>query len=45
MKLNIFGRNSFAHGACINRPHDIASVLRILSKKTVLNLGLALVDP
>ena len=22
--------NSFAHGACINRPHDIASVLRIL---------------
>tara|TARA_B100001250_G_scaffold406719_1_gene426253 strand:+ start:654 stop:2009 length:1356 start_codon:yes stop_codon:yes gene_type:complete len=31
--------DSFAHGACVNRPHDIASVLRILSKKSVLNLG------
>lgn len=31
--------DSFAHGACINRPNDIASVLRILSKKSVLNLG------
>ena len=31
--------DSFAHGACVNRPHDIASILRILSKKSVLNLG------
>ena len=33
------------HGACINRPHDIASVLRILSKKTVLNLGFSSSGP
>lgn len=31
--------DSFAHGACVNRPNDIASVLRTLSKKSVLNLG------
>jgi len=31
--------DSFAHGACVNRPYDIASVLRFLSKKNVLNLG------
>jgi lysophospholipase L1-like esterase len=31
--------DSFAHGAAVNRPHDISSVLRLLSKKTVLNLG------
>ena len=31
--------DSFTQGACVNRPHDIASVLRILSKKPVLNLG------
>ena len=31
--------DSFAHGLCVNRPHDIASVLRRLSKKTVINLG------
>lgn len=31
--------DSFVHGACVNRPHDISSVLRILSKKTVVNLG------
>jgi DNA primase large subunit len=31
--------DSFAHGAAVNRPNDISSVLRILSKKTVLNLG------
>lgn len=37
--------NSFAHGACLNRPHDIASVLRILSKKTVLNLGFSSSGP
>ena len=32
--------DSFAHGACVNRPHDFSSVLRILSKKTVINLGI-----
>ena len=31
--------DSFTHGACVNRPDDIASVLRTLSKKSVLNLG------
>ena len=31
--------DSFVHGACVNRNDDIASVLRILSKKSVLNLG------
>jgi hypothetical protein len=31
--------DSFAHGASVNRPDDIASVLRKLSKKAVLNLG------
>lgn len=31
--------DSFAHGAAVNRPNDISSVLRLLSKKTVLNLG------
>ena len=29
----------FTHSGCVNRPHDIASVLRILSKQPVLNLG------
>ncbi len=31
--------DSYTHGACVNRPDDIASVLRSLSKKSVLNLG------
>ncbi len=31
--------DSFAHGACVNRPYDIASQLRKLSKKSVINLG------
>ena len=31
--------DSFTHGACINRPNDISSVLRNLSNKSVLNLG------
>ena len=31
--------DSFTHGACVNRPDDIASVLRLLSNKSVLNLG------
>ncbi len=31
--------DSFIQGACVNRPDDIASVLRMLSKKAVLNLG------
>jgi hypothetical protein len=32
--------DSFTHGACVNRPNDIASVLRTLSNKSVLNLGM-----
>ena len=32
--------DSHTHGACVNRPHDIASVLRKLSNKSVLNLGM-----
>lgn len=31
--------DSFTHGSCVNRPNDIASVLRNLSNKSVLNLG------
>ena len=31
--------DSFTFGACVNRPDDISSVLRSLSKKSVLNLG------
>lgn len=31
--------DSFTHGACVNRPDDVASVLRQYSKKNVLNLG------
>ena len=31
--------DSFTHGACVNRPNDISSVLRNLSNKSVLNLG------
>lgn len=31
--------DSYTHGSCVNRPHDIASNLRILSNKNVLNLG------
>ena len=31
--------DSFTHGACVNRPNDIGSVLRKLSGNSVLNLG------
>ena len=31
--------DSFVFGDCVNRPNDISSVLRSLSKKPVLNLG------
>jgi lysophospholipase L1-like esterase len=31
--------DSFTHGCCVNRPNDIASVLRNLSKKPTINLG------
>ena len=31
--------DSFTHGACVNRPKDIASNLRLLSNDSVLNLG------
>lgn len=31
--------DSFTHGACVNVPNDIGSVLRTLSNKSVLNLG------
>ena len=31
--------DSFTQGNCVNRPNDIASVLRTLSGKSVLNLG------
>jgi|MDTG01.3.fsa_nt_gb hypothetical protein len=32
--------DSFTHGSCVNRPNDIASVLRNLSNKSVINLGM-----
>ena len=31
--------DSYLHGACVDRPHDITSVLRTISKKSALNLG------
>ena len=31
--------DSFGHGACVNRPNDIASQLRKLTNKSVLNLS------
>jgi len=31
--------DTYAYGDCVNRPDDIASVLRILSKRSVLNLA------
>ena len=31
--------DSYTHGACVNRPDDIASILRGLSNKKVINLG------
>ena len=31
--------DSFTNGACVNRPDDISSILRELSKKSVLNSG------
>ena len=32
--------DSFTHGSCVNRPNDIASVLRNLSNESVINLGM-----
>ena len=32
--------DSFTQGACVNRPNDIGSILRTLSNKNVLNLGM-----
>lgn len=32
--------DSFVHGACVNRPNDISSVIRNLSKKPTINLGM-----
>ena len=37
--------DSFAHGACVNRPNDISSILRNLTKKKVLNLGYGHIGP
>jgi hypothetical protein len=37
--------DSFAHGACVNRPDDLASVLRKYSNKSVLNLGFSDLGP
>ena len=33
--------DSFTHGACVNRPYDITSVLRKLSNKSAINLGIS----
>ena len=37
--------DSFTQGACVNRPNDIASVIRKTSNKTVLNLGVSSIGP
>lgn len=31
--------DSFAHGACVNKPNDVSSIMRKLNKKKILNLG------
>ena len=31
--------DSFVHGMCVNRPNDIPSIIRNLTKKNVINLG------
>ena len=31
--------DSFAQGACVNRPNDITSILKILSGKNIINIG------
>ncbi len=33
--------DSFVHGACVNRPNDISSILRSLSNNSALNLGIS----
>ena len=33
--------DSFLHGACVNRPNDISSIIRNKSNKSVLNLGMS----
>ena len=40
----IFG-DSFAHGDCVNRPNDIASVIRNNTKSGVINLGMGGTGP
>lgn len=35
----VFVGDSFTHGYCVNRPNDIPSFFRQISKKAVLNLG------
>jgi len=35
----VFVGDSFTHGYCVDRPNDIPSVIRSLSKMNVLNLG------
>jgi len=37
--------DSYAQGECVNRPNDMTSVLRKLSKKSALNLGYASSGP
>ena len=37
--------DSFVHGACVNRPDDISSVLRGLTGKKILNLGYGHIGP
>ena len=37
--------DSFVHGACVDRPNDIASQLRIQSNKNSLNLGQGSIGP
>ena len=37
--------DSFAQGSCVNRPNDIASILRNLTGKKILNLGYGDIGP
>jgi hypothetical protein len=41
----LFIGDSFTHGACVNRPNDISSVVKLITNKKVLNLGITANGP
>lgn len=41
----LFIGDLFVHGACVNRPNDITSVVKLITNKKVLNLGMSANGP